>query len=374
MRRERKEQAHGPYRRGRKWRVVETSATGARATCSFETEALALDYIAQFNDQAEGRTVSGVIDAYLAYQATQGLRPGSVTTLRYRLKGITRVVERDRLLSAVSPATAAELYAARVATVKPDTHRGELAAARGLFAWCVKRGWLQANPFAAVEPEGRKVTRKGHLRIDEARAYRDAALDDATDSGLAAALALLLGLRAGEVVGLRVRDVDDGARVLWIDGAKTDAGDRHLEVPEELRARLRRRIANRAPEERLFGEVDRHWLGYHVQRVGVLAKLTRKVTPHMLRRTWSAIGAETMPIDAVSRALGHAGVAITRRHYQPTNAEERRAGASALATLGSGNRRDLLRFPVAEAETPPTGNLSDSACAGGDSNSYGVTH
>lgn len=331
--RERTEKAHGPYRRGKKWRVVETAANGARSTCSFKTEAEALDYIADFNDEAEGRTVSGVLDDYLEHLENQGLKPGSITTLSYRLKAITKVVERDRLLSQVTPAVAAEMYAGRVVKVKADTHRGELAAASAMFAWCVERQWLRSNPFATVKPEGRKAVRKDHLRIDEARLYRDAALADLTDGGLAAAIALLMGLRASEVCNLRVRDVDDGARVVWIIGAKTDAGDRHLEVPPELRTRLAKKTSGRDAGDRLFGDVERRWMTYHVQRIGELAKLSRRVTPHMLRRTWSALGAEAIPVDAVSRALGHASTAITRRHYQPTNAEERRAGAAVLRSL-----------------------------------------
>ena len=330
--RERREQAHGPYQRGNRWRVVETSATGARSTVSFETEADALEYIATFNDEAQGRTVSGVVDAYLA---ASKLKPSSITTLRFRLHALTRCVVRDRLLSAVTPALAADLYRQRVGEVQADTHRGELAAARGMFAWCIKQGWVRANPFGAIEPEGTKVRRHVHLRINEARALRDAAFADATPAGIAVALALLLGLRAGEVVGLRVRDIDDGARVVWIDDAKTAAGHRHLEVPEDLRPRLRRQINGQPADARLFGDVTRHWLNHHVARLCGVAGVP-VVSPHALRRTFAALMAEAAPISAVSAALGHASSAITRRHYQPTNAEERRSGVTVLRALKGG--------------------------------------
>jgi integrase len=336
MRSERRAKAHGPYRRGSKWRVVETSAAGARSTCAFDSEAEALDYIAEFNDEAEGRTVSGTLDQYLEHAKGQGLRPGSITTLRFRLKAITRVVERDRLLSAVTPVAAAEMYAARVAKVKADTHRGELAAVTAMFAWCVKKGWLRANPFSGVEKQGRKARRKEHLRFDEARAFRDAAISDAHDGGLAAAMALLMGMRASEIVNLHVRDIDDDARVVWIFGAKTEAGDRHLEVPDDLRARLRSKVKGRDAIERVFGDADRRWLIYHVHRICDLAKLGRKVSPHALRRTTSALGAEVMPIGAIAAMLGQRGEAVNRRHYQPTNSEERRVVGAALRALDGG--------------------------------------
>lgn len=337
MRRERREQAHGPYRRGRKWRVVETSATGARATCSFASEAEALAYLAKFENTTNGRTVSAVVDGYLEHATAQGLRAGSVITLRYRLKGLTKLVERDRLLANVTPAIAAELYARRAGEVKPDTHHAELAAVTSMFDWCIDQGWLRANPFAGVETVGRKSARTDHLRIDETRELLETALADATDAGLAVAMALLMGLRASEVVGRRVRDVDDAACGLWVDGAKTKAGNRHLEIPACLRGRLKKKIAKRDGDELLFGDVDRHWLGYHARRLCELAEV-RVTSPHALRRTWAALAAERHTVGDVSEMLGHANVGVTRRHYQPTNAEERQRSAVVLRALAGGKR------------------------------------
>lgn len=280
--------------------------------------------------------MSGVLDIYIEHRK-QDLGPRSIVTLGHRLKAITRVVERDRLLSAVTPAIAAELYAARSIEVSPDTHRGELAAAAAMFAWCLERGWLRTNPFAGVKPTGRKSVRKDHLRIDEARMFRDAALGDATDAGLASAMALLMGLRASEVTDRLVRDVDDAARVLWISGAKTDAGDRCLEVPSSLRTRLKKLVTKRDADEKLFGDVDRRWLGYHVRRICTLAEVP-VVSPHALRRSWAAIGGGAMSMEEVSQKMGHASTSITRRHYQPTNAEEQRKGAVMLRSIAGGRR------------------------------------
>jgi integrase len=80
------------------------------------------------------------------------------------------------------------------------------------------------------------------LRLDEARRFVETALGEGDARGLAAAMALLMGLRASEITN---RDVDDAARVLWIERAKTRAGDRRLEVPEVLRPRLAALVAGR---------------------------------------------------------------------------------------------------------------------------------
>ena len=49
-----------------------------------------------------------------------------------------------------------------------------------------------------------------------------------------ALLALTMGLRTSEVMNRVVRDLDDGARYLWIDEGKTENARRHLEVPSVL--------------------------------------------------------------------------------------------------------------------------------------------
>jgi len=70
----------------------------------------------------------------------------------------------------------AELYAA--AQVKPngkpraaDTHQDALSVAKDFGAFCVEQRWLRVNPFAEVEPVGRKVegADKPRLTVDESR-------------------------------------------------------------------------------------------------------------------------------------------------------------------------------------------------------------
>jgi integrase len=51
---------------------------------------------------------------------------------------------------------------------------------------------------------------------------------------IGALLALTMGLRTSEVLRREVRDLDDGARYLWIDHGKTANARRHLEIPTLL--------------------------------------------------------------------------------------------------------------------------------------------
>jgi len=261
-----------------------------------------------------------------------------VTTIWFRLRGLLRVVERDRSLRSLTPLVARSLLTKRRTEVVADTQIGELAAASGFAAWCLRQGWLRRDPFVDLEAEGKRATGKPQLRIDEARNFLDTALAEESSAGLAAAIALLMGMRASEITSRVVRDVDDGARVLWIERAKTRRGDRHLEVPTILRARLAALVAGRGGGDPLFGDVDRHWLGYHVRRLCGVARVP-VVSPHGLRGTQASIAARAVPVEHVAEALGQdpRGV-VTRRHYIEAGAEQDGRQRAALRVIAGGSR------------------------------------
>lgn len=341
MARVRTEQVYGPYydaTRRSPWAVHFIRADGGRRVVRVATEAEARRLVETGRYEAQGRTVTSAVEAYLEHKRAS-LRPASAATLEYRLRGILRTDERDRLLRDLSPRVASQLYARRVGETRADTHRGELAAAEAWAAWCIRQGWIRGNPFAAVEPVGQRATGKPQLRIDEARRFVRVALGEGTSEGLAAVMPVVLGMRASEVTDCRVRDIDDGAGLVWIGQAKTRAGVRQLIVPALLRPPLIDLVAGRDGGERLFGDVDRHWLGYHVRRLCALAGVPR-VTPHGMRGLHASLAtAGGTPVDQVARQLGHAGPAVTRRHYLAPGVEAEAGHERALVVLEGGKSR-----------------------------------
>ena len=333
-----------PQPHGRKWRVVHPDEQGRRARTTFDSEREAQQFIDSFYAAASaayGCTIAQSVDEYLASRREAGLKAGSVTTLAYRLKGVLQTTERDRLVRALTPTIARRMFASRRTKrgVRPsvDTQIGELVAVQGWAKWCVHRGYLRSDPFADVEVSGAKSRGKKQLRIDEARRFTDVALGEQTEAGLAAAMALLMDLRASEIIERQVRDVDDNGRVLWIDRAKTAAGDRHLEIPIALRDALAVRCAGREPEDLLFPGRSRHWVGYHVRRL-CEASGVPVVCPHGLRGTHSSISVREVSIEHVAAALGHSSTAVTRRHYVTKSAEQAGKQRAMLKIMDGGKR------------------------------------
>lgn len=326
-----REHAVGPYTRpgSRKWRIYLIGANGARVAKDFASEAEAVEARDMFNAKAGSRTVGEAVREYLDEKAHER---GNTTT-RYRLMALLRLREGDRPLESINAPLARKLYQQRTSEVAADTHQGELAYVRRFCDWCVERGWLRLNPFDDIKPEGDKRTREDEqLRINEARRVYQTALEEESLESLVVLMALLMGLRAHEVVERTVRDVDADGAVLWVPKSKTRAGKRQLVIPEVLRPALLALCRGKGPTDAIFvrhgkrPNPTRYWLYYHVKRLCQKAGVP-VVTPHGLRRTWMTLGVlgeqlsqeGTRTLQQVAHDAGHAddGVTAARCYIAP---------------------------------------------------------
>jgi integrase len=259
---------------------------------------------------------------FLDAETARGLKSSTTDRQRYHLRRLLKLDENGhRMLSWLTPTVAARLYleSQRGAV---DTHRGGLSVARQFGAWCATKGWVKASPFASVKGRGRRKHGKPQLRIDEGRRFLEVCLDRA-DHGDAGAILTLgymwMGIRNTELACRVVRDLDDDARVLWVDDAKCEKSVRAVPIPELLRDYFRFLARDKLPGAALFdGAVDRarpaDWAREQVRRMRKLAGVS-KISPHGLRgnaATWAKIGGSQD--QAIAAALGH-DVAMTRTHY-----------------------------------------------------------
>lgn len=274
-----------------------------------------------------GLTVEDAIESFLSAKRQQGLQERSLNTIDYKLRYFLPLEESIR---SITPARALALYVAETERtsrygrpVEAQTHQSVLRVCKLFFRWLVDKGHLDSSPFEKVKPLGKANAGKQQLRIDEARRLVSLLVEEAEkgEEGATACLCqLLLGLRSSEVLGRHVRDLDDGAHVLWIPRGKTKNARRRLMVPETLRPFLLRLARGKGSESLLFGgdRTQPHfhmWLWRQLQKYCKRAGLPR-VCPHSLRGLHSslAIAAGSTP-GVVASALGHGSFSITAKHY-----------------------------------------------------------
>jgi integrase len=268
--------------------------------------------------------VAEALDKHEAAMRTAGAKESSLTTLRFRLDGIFEKVI-DQELGCLTRHEIEKLLDEYAEDHAPTTVLNVLDVVKAFYARAVMDKVVAQNPAKDIVGPGRRRAGKDQLRVDEARRWLACALEmaPAHHEALAATLTLLLGMRASEIAGLAVRDLDDEGRLLWVaaGGGKTEAARRRLEVPELIRSLLLTRAEGRAGEQPLFG-VSRFSVRWWVRKICRLAGVP-VVSAHGLRGTHSTL-ATTAGATAhfVISAMGHTSFDVTRKHYLAPGVEE----------------------------------------------------
>lgn len=331
----------GPYRNGSEWRIVVHD--GGRSDLTYSSESAAKRAKKKIEEdwhRLDEVTIDDALSKYLAHLERKGTKPISYNETLRRLRAF--FPDRDRTVNGLVKKDCSAYYDAFTVGRSVDYHRNTLAEARSFLRWCVEREWLKTNPLADVKGVGRRKKGKAQLTRDEAIKF-DAQAHAMTLRGdmgaLGAWMLLALGVRQSEVWKRRVRDVDANVTLFRIEDAKTEAGNRLVEIPDFLRPHLAQLIEGRDPMALLFGEHTKSWLRSAVNRVCEKAGVPR-VTPHGLRGTHaslSRLGGATA--HAVALQLGHESTATTQGHYTSASATQAATQAAALKVLDGGKKR-----------------------------------
>lgn len=288
-------------------------------------------------------TVGQAMESYSEYKlAVKGNKAGSIETTGYRLRRF--FTEPGLSVQLLTPHRCASYYEKLTKKQSVDTHRATLSEARTFCRWLIKKNHLRTNPTDGIEPVGRRRKGKPQLRYDEARCWlrkADELACEGQTGAVAAMVALLMGLRAGEIVARTVRDLDNGGRLLWIPDAKTEAGKRTVKVPKGLQPYLQRLALDKLPNAFLFpgktgGQPDRAWPRKWVKRICRLARVP-EVCAHSMRGLHATVAIEAgVSPDAVAHSLGHESSNMTLSNYAAPGSSES-AAASRVQDLLSIN-------------------------------------
>lgn len=300
-------------------------------------------------------TIDEALDDYAKHQQRAGLRPRSVEVTKQRLR-LFFAGHADDLADTVTPKLCTAMYRALADATKKDgspqyavdTHRNCLTYAKTFGAWLVERKLWRANHAAGVQAQGQRSRGKAQLRFDEARSwYAEAMRLAPTDATAVGALcALLLGLRASEIISRTVRDLDDGGKLMWIEESrggrfrpKSRAGRRAVEVPDPLRPLLLALAKGRGREEALWPSANRYSVRRWVAAVCRAAKVP-VITAHGMRGQAATLATEAGTAGhIVAATLGHESFATTAAHYAQPGSTEKAQQRAALSVLRGGKKR-----------------------------------
>ena len=190
------------------------------------------------------------------------------------------------------------------------------------------------------------------LTLEEAERALMAARGDRLEA--AYQILLMVGLRQGEVLRMRWPDIDLRAGTLKVRGTKTKAAKRTVPLPPDVVATLKRhRTAQRtermaaqywADPEVVFATPEGtayspEWFRARWHELRAKARIPARPGKqgrrmHAARHTAATLMLKRgVPLEVVSKILGHASIAVTADIYAHLDVEDLRAGADAMQTL-----------------------------------------
>lgn len=221
--------------------------------------------------------------------------------------------------------------------LKPATINRRMAAIRAWLKWELEQGAIRDLPRFPPRAQEEAQAPRALTKLDLGRFLR--ALErEGTDRDRALVACMVhAGLRVGEVVSLKVEDVELGERKGRVV-VRIGKGQKRREVPlgPEARAMVRPWLAARSaqvgPEGYLFpGRGQRPLSARAVQamikKYAYLARLdVAQVTPHTLRHTFATrLLRGGTDLVLVAALLGHARLDTTARYTKPTWTDLERA-------------------------------------------------
>jgi len=268
---------------------------------------------------------------HLAYE--RALSANTVAAYRRDLAGLERFLERRGVgVRDVRPADLDAFFAAEGGRGAPASVARRTAAVRGFYRFLLGEGAIGTDPALRLRSPRRGETLPRVLGVEELERILRSVRASGDDGQRDLAIIELLygcGLRVGELVGLRVADVDLEAGLVRCVGK----GDKERVVPlgaYALRAvdryvnDGRRRLLRGRRRDELFlnargRPLTRQGVHYLLRRRVRAAGIERPVSAHTLRHSFAThlvrAGAD---LRSVQEMLGHATVATTQVYTHVT--------------------------------------------------------
>ena len=249
-------------------------------------------------------------------------------------------------LDKIEPRDIERYISAKLKTLAPKTVRNHLNTMHSVFEIGQRMGWCERNPVKLADRPVIKTTETRIKFLDQAELEKLLALpypDDAFGSiePTLYLTAAMTGLRQGELIGLRWRDVDLDARKVRVvspyvrgefNDPKSEGSGRSVPLAQRVvdaLSELRERTAYSDDSELVFCHpesgrpLDRSKLIRRFKQATERAEV-RPITFHELRHTFGTrMAASGVPLRTIQHWMGHADAKTTQvyAHYQPSDAE-----------------------------------------------------
>lgn len=207
----------------------------------------------------------------------------------------------------------------------PGTIQKVLGLVRQVWNHAMARDVLQTPcPVSRVKIPRRDAARQRFLTQEEARKLLQALRVRSQGVHDEALLALLCGLRAGEIFNLTVADCDFSAKTIFLRDTKSGK-NRFAYMTAETENMLTVRVQGKGQQDLIFpaeGGKVRQWVSQTFDRVVTelgfnegIADARQRVVFHTLRHTFASwLVQRGTPLYEVAKLMGHSTIRMTERY------------------------------------------------------------
>ena len=313
-----------------KYRVVSvTYPKKSPAYCRKAMDMLRSKINAATRPKSEKVTLQDLADRYSAWKYAT-LKEQTAKGSEIKIQTIIDKLGPDMLVSDLTP-----LYYVEHMDYAPGTYNEKLTRFKAMIRWGYKHELIEDITF--LDRIDRKKDVPHRIKIQDKYLEKEELkklLEGLnTKYALVSEFLALTGMRISELIDLRKDHVDTEKRTILIDSTyakmirksssvKTEMSNREIYIQNELMDCIERINENRKyiksvyffPAEdgtRLDYDAYRIYLARHSEEL-----IGRKITPHIFRHTHtSLLCAAGIPLEQISRRLGHADSQITRDVY-----------------------------------------------------------
>lgn len=311
---------------GKKRTVSVTLPNGSNANKKYAENVL-FSRIRSLQLQADNTydiTLKELVDVYLEWKKAN-LKEQTYLGSKQKLKVLT-----DKLGENVRVTSLTVRYINdKLKEDEPCTYNERIKHLKSMLRWAMQNDYLP-DAVLADKLKSKKVP---PARVRNAKKYLeheeiDLILNNFCEPWASLSKFLLLsGLRVGEAMDLKIKDIDLKKRTLRVrstfsmisnksSSTKTEASDRTVYIQDELYTFIKNMNA-KGPHLFEFADIKKSYNAYRNYFARHTEKLLgRKLTPHCLRHTHTALLAEAgLPLQDISARLGHANSDITQEIY-----------------------------------------------------------
>ena len=296
------------------------------------TQRLAYDVLRRKMQKPAGIVITfgELVEMYLEYIEME-MKPQTYAVTKMHFRPIVRLIGEETMLHTLTaPKVRAALYDGSA-----SKYNGYLKHFRAALRWAYREEMVSNVDFLDRLPKMRTERRREalagkYLEADELKTLLDGMTVEKWK--LLTEFLVLSGLRIGEATALLQEDVNTDAREIRVNktyarninavsmSAKTAAGNRSISMQDELLDCVHRINEIMPRRRKIFFDCGGKYLDYDIYskyfRENTERLVGRRLTVHALRHTHVALlAAAGIPLDAISRRLGHSDSEVTRNVY-----------------------------------------------------------